>query len=122
MAGKLSAKAQQRLEILRQGRRKVDRLHGLVEQYASVRPGGGDFAPMISRAAADVGRLFLGNGFGVMADHANQMAMLARRGGTTQTKFRGLRELVVHLRGELDRAEKAVIAEDAEGGEGESGA
>lgn len=114
MAGKLSAKAQQRLDILLQGKRKVDRLYSLIEQYASARSDAEQLAGTISRAGMDVGRLFLGNGFGVMADHANQLANLARRGGATQTKFRGLRELVSHLRGELDRAEKSVIAEDAE--------
>lgn len=114
MGDKLSAKAQQRLDMLIQCRRKLDRIHGLVEQYATARKGGDSFAPLISRAAAETGRLLLGNGFGVMADHANQMAMLARRGGATQSKFRGLRELVVHLRSELDRAEKAVTSDDAE--------
>jgi hypothetical protein len=114
MGGKLSVKAQQRLDVLVQGRRKLDRIHSLVEQYASGGKGTDSFAGMIARAASEAGRLFLGNGLGVMGDHANQLAMLARRGGTTQTKFRGLRELVVNLRGALDRAEKAVVADDAE--------
>lgn len=118
MAGKkLSSKAQQKLELLVQAQRKTDRLYSLVEQYAGA--SADHFASMISRAATELGRVLLNAGFGVMADHANQMAMLARRGGATQSKFRGLRELVNHLNGELDRARKKVESEDEEGeGEG----
>ena len=112
MASKLSAKAQQALDALLEAKRKVDRIHGLVEQYATAKKGGDHFAGMISRAAKDVGRVFLNSGQGVMADHANQMAMLARRGGATQTKFRGLREMVGALQGEIERAEKKIVADD----------
>lgn len=114
MAGKkLSSKAQQKLDLLIEARRKTDRLYSLVEQYAGT--GADHFASMISRAGTELGRVLLNAGLGVMADHANSMAMLARRGGATQSKFRGLRELVSHLNGELERAVKKVESDDAEG-------
>ena len=106
MAKKLSAKAQQKLDSLQEATRKLDRIHGMVEQYASSKAD--YYAAMISRAGADLGRVFMNAGLGVMADHAKQMGVLAKRGGATATKFRGLRELVGSLRGELDRATKAV--------------
>lgn len=110
MGGKLSAKSQRRLDVLLEGRRKVGRAYGLVEQYASTKQD--HFTGLISRNATDLGRLFLNNGFGAMADHATQMRMVVRRGGVTQTKFRNLRELVGQLQGELDRAEKKVLSDD----------
>lgn len=113
MAKKLSAKAQQKLDSLEEAARKLDRIHGLVEQFASTKMD--YYAGMISRAGADLGRVFMNSGMGVMADHANQMGMLAKRGGTTTSKFRGLRELVGALRGEIDRATKAVHQADKEG-------
>lgn len=113
MAGKkLSAGAQLKLDVIVQGRRKWDRVYSLVEQYASAKKGQDAYAGMISRAATDVNRLFMNNGWGVMADGANQVAMLAKRGGATASKFRGLRELVSNVRAAMDRQEKQIVAED----------
>jgi hypothetical protein len=113
MAGKLSAGAQIKLDSLSQGRRKWDRVRSLVEQYASARSGQEQFAGMIQRAASDAGRLFMNNGWGVMADGANQVAMLAKRGGATTTKFRGLREFVASVLAAMERQEKQIMTEDA---------
>lgn len=113
MAGKLSAKAQQKIDLLLEARRKTDRIHSLVEQYASQKQ---DFyASQIARAGAELGRVLLNGGFGVMADYANQLGMAAKRGGATQAKFRALREAVAQLRPSIERAEKAVYAEDEAG-------
>jgi hypothetical protein len=108
MAEKLSAGAQQQLDTIAMARRKLDRIHGLVEQYASGMKGQDQLAIMVGRAALDLGRALLGQGLGVLADQANQLGMLARRGGVTQSKIRGMRDYVASLRPALDRAEKAV--------------
>ena len=122
MAGKkMSAGALQQLEILEQTRRKLDRIHGLVEQYAVMRKGQDQHAAMISRAALEMGRTLLASGFGVMADHANQLGMWARRGGATRTKLRGMRDFVAVLRPALEREEKAVHEREAKAG-GDEGA
>lgn len=112
MAKKVSAKAQRSLEILEEGRRKVDRIYALVEQYAATKKGQAAFAPMISRAATDLGRLFMNNGLGTMADSANQIVMLVRR-GVTQSQIRSLRELTGSLRAAIERQEKMVLEIDA---------
>jgi nitrate/nitrite-specific signal transduction histidine kinase len=113
MAGlKLSSKAQKAMDTLQLVRRKVERVHSLTEQYCSAKSAQDSMAQSLSRAAADVGRLLMNNGLGVMADSANQVAMGAKRGGHTQAKYRQLRELVGGLRVAIDRAEKNVL--DAE--------
>jgi hypothetical protein len=106
----LSVKAQQRLELLQTARRKTDRLHSLVEQYAAT--GQDLFASQIARAATELARALMGAGYGVMADYANQLGMGAKRGGATQSKFRLLRDAVAQLRPAIERAEKAVYAEE----------
>jgi hypothetical protein len=60
---------------------------------------------------------------GVLADQANQLGMLARRGGGPGAKMRGMRDYVAQLRPGFDRAEKSIIQKDAESGEsgGEAG-
>ncbi len=110
MSKKLSTKAQQKLAALEEAKRKLDRVYSLIEQYAS--SGLDHLASSIKRTGTEVGRLFMNNGFGVMADHANQLGMTARRGGPTQAKFRMLRETLAALRGEMDRAEKSVVSAD----------
>lgn len=109
----LSTQALQELEVLTQARRKVDRLHSLVEQYAAMKKGQDAYAGMIARTGTELSRLLLLNGMGVMADSANQLAMLAKRGGATQGKIRGLREHVATLRPAIERAERAVHEREA---------
>jgi hypothetical protein len=111
MGSKLSVKAQQALDLLTVARRKADRLHSLVEQYAST--GQDLYASQIARTATELGRALMGAGYGPMADYANQLGLGAKRGGATQAKFRALREAVVQLRPAIERAEKAVYAEEA---------
>lgn len=118
MTGKLSAAAQQELDTIAVARRKLDRIHGLVEQYASGMKGQDQLAIMIGRAALELGRLL--QGFGTIADQANQLGMLARRGGTTQTKIRSMKDCVAGLRPALERAEKAVYDKEAAEARGDS--
>jgi hypothetical protein len=121
MVGKLSIAAQQELEAIVMARRKLDRIHGLVEQFAMSPKGQDQLAIMVGRAALELGRLLLGRGLGVIADQANQLGMLARRGGTTQTKIRGMKDYVASLRPALERAERAVYDKEAQEAHGESG-
>jgi hypothetical protein len=111
MAQNLSAGAQQEIAILTMARRKVDRIHGLTEQFAVAKPGApqDQLGSMISRAALELGRALLAAGMGVIADQASQLGMLARRGGGPTIKLRGMRDFVAQLRPALDRAERAVL-------------
>ncbi len=110
MSKKLSVKAQQKLAALEEAKRKLDRVYSLIEKYAAT--GLDHLAGSVKRTGAEVGRLFMNNGFGVMADHARQLGMTAARGGATQAKFRMMREALASLRGEMERAEKSVMTAD----------
>lgn len=113
MAGiKLSAKAQLKIDVLTEARRKFDRIHALVEQYAGTSHGEDAFLSPLARTATDVARLFMNNGYGIMADQANQIAMLAKRGVGKQTKLRTFRELIASVRQAMDHAEKMIIEEE----------
>jgi hypothetical protein len=118
MDKKLSAGAQGDLEVITQARRKLERLHNLTEQFAVAKagPSQDSVASLISRASLELGRSLLQVGLGVLADQANQMGMLARRGGGPQTKLRGMRDYVAQMRPGLDRAEKSILTKDAASG------
>jgi hypothetical protein len=109
---KLSAMAQIKLDVLTEGRRKLDRMHSLVEQYGAARTGEDALMSALARASTDVGRLFMGHGYGAMADHANQIAMLAKRGVGKQLKLRTFREAVASVRAAMDHTEKMIIDEE----------
>lgn len=115
MGSKISAKGQQKLDLLLTARRKTERLHSLVEQYAAT--GQDLYASQIARTAIELGRALMGAGYGPMADYANQLGTGAKRGGATQGKFRALRDAVAQMRPAIDRAEKAVQTEEAAAGE-----
>lgn len=109
---KLSAGAQLKIDVLTQARRKYDRIHGLVEQYAGTAKGDDAFLGPITRTATEVARLLMQNGYGIMADHSNQIGMMAKRGTGKQTKVRTFRELISSVRQALDHAEKMIIEEE----------
>lgn len=113
MAGKLSIKAQHALAFFDEVRVKTDRLYALVEQYAAARSNQDQFLGPIGRTAVDVNRMFMNAGYGVMADTANQIAMLAKRGGGQNTKSRGFREMVNSIRSAMETNVKVIIAEEA---------
>jgi hypothetical protein len=109
---KLSAGAQLKMDVFTQARRKFDRIHALVEQYAGTSKGEDALLSPISRTATEVARLFMQNGYGIMADQTNQIGMLAKRGAGKQTKLRTFRELVNSVRQAMDHAEKMIIEEE----------
>ncbi len=111
---KLGAKATMKLEMLEDSQRKVERIRALTEQYAGARSGQDQFMMNIIRTATYLQRALMMNGFGTMADSANQIVMLARRGGTPATKARNLREHTGTLMGALERGMKGVRVADVE--------
>jgi hypothetical protein len=120
---KLSAKGQLKIDMFQTARRKYDRIHSLVEQYAGLKKGEDSMMSPIARTATEVARLFMNNGYGIMADHSNQIAMMAKRGAGKVTKLRAFRESIASVRSAMDHAEKMVMEEEkaehaAEGGEG----
>ncbi len=113
MAKKLSAKAMKKLDTLAEAKRKWDRVHSLVEMAATQKTGQDMYLNQIKRAAEDVGRVFMNGGYGPLAGSANDMALLVRRGGSLQSKLYAMRETVGTVFGGIERAEKAVMDEEA---------
>src|SRR5437660_1608196 len=113
MAGKMSIGALQTLAFFDEARVKVDRLYSLIEQYAGAKVNQDQYLGPITRTAVDVNRLFMNKGYGVMADTANQIGMLAKRGGSPSTKSRGFRELINSMRSAMDTNINIIIAEEA---------
>src|SRR5574341_1282107 len=109
---KLSAKAQLKIDMIQTARRKFDRIHSLVEQYASMKKGEDSMMSPISHTATEVARLFMNNGMGIMADQSNQIGMMAKRGAGKVTKLRTFRELIASVRAAMEHAEKMVLEED----------
>ncbi len=62
---KLSAKAQLKIDVIVTARRKFERLHSLVEQYAGMKKGDDAMMSPISHTATEVGRIFMNNGYGI---------------------------------------------------------
>ena len=113
MAGKLSIQAQQAIAFFDEVRVKTDRLYSLIEQYSAAKAAQDQHLGPIARTATDVNRMLMNKGYGLMADTANQIAMLAKRGGSANTKTRGLRELINSVRAAMDTNIKIIIAEEA---------
>ena len=113
MAKKISIKAQKKLEILEESRRKWDRVHSLVEMAAGAKTGQEMYLTQLKRAATEVARVFMNGGYGPLADNANQMALIVKRGGTLKGKLGAMRELVGSTHAAIERAQKSVIEEDA---------
>ena len=63
MAKKVSIKAQKKLEVLTESRRKWDRVHSLVELAASQKTGQEMYLSQLRRAAEDVARVFMNGGY-----------------------------------------------------------
>jgi hypothetical protein len=109
---KLSAKGQLKIDMIQTARRKYDRIHSLVEQYAGLKKGDDAMMGPIARTATEVARLFMNNGYGIMADHSNQIAMMAKRGVGKVTKLRAFRESVASVRAAMEHAEKMIMEEE----------
>ena len=113
MVGKLSIQAQQTIAFFDEVKVKTDHLHSLVEQYASAKTAQDQYLQPIGRTATDVNRLLMNKGYGVMADTANQITMLAKRGGSPNMKARSFREMVNSIRAAMETTVKVIIAEEA---------
>lgn len=106
MASQLDGAGQIKLATLDEASLQLQRLHALVERYAlAVRTQSetGSFRQQLTRAATPLVGL-LKPQFSVIADVASGFLLVASRGGSEQTKVRGLRESVAQIRMQLDIA------------------
>ncbi len=114
MADKLSAKARVKLGALKKARQKWAHVHSLVERVVSAKQGHHHLISQISRASQGVGKILADNGLLVLAEDANQIAALIKRGGAVERKFAKMRELVGTVRTGIERAER--VTKKGDGG------
>ena len=114
---KLSGNAMQKMEVLSTARRKMDRVHSLVETWGILKKGEDSVVQQISRASLEAVKVFMAAGDGTMADTCNQIIMMGKRGGTKPTKLRNYREMVVAVKNAIEYQEKMIINEAKASGE-----
>ena len=108
---KLTPVAQQKLVQLADFQLRVQRLHGLVEQYATARTNPALLEAPIRRSVEQLKILFTGAGYGPLAQLAGAMAVALRRGGPVSSKARLLRESVGTMRAQVDTEQRVTNAE-----------
>lgn len=111
MAFKLSAKGQSRVAVLTEFQQKVQRIYGLVEQYASARGTGSEvFAMSLKRQLAIFKRELMGAGMDQLSQLAAAMEIAAARGTNQQFKTRVLREGVGSLKFQIEFEQRLVVS------------
>jgi hypothetical protein len=111
MEWKLTPVAQQKLIQIADFQLRVQRLHGLVEQYATARTNPALFEPPIRRTSEQLKIAFMGSGYGALSQTAGAIAVALRRGGAVAGKARILREAVGTLRSQLETEQRVIAAE-----------
>jgi len=103
---KLDGAGVAKMKTLEEADLLLQRVHGLVEQYALAvkqNKNAATFLPQIKRTLPVLGGLLKGQ-FGMIADQATTLTLQASRGGAEQTRVRVLREGVGQLRQALEIA------------------
>jgi hypothetical protein len=122
MSSQLDGAGQIKLATLDEASLQLQRLHAIVERYAMAvrtQTETGQYRQQLVRAATPLVGL-LKPQFSVTADVVSSFLLVASRGGSEQTKVRGLRESVAQIRMQLEIAmtkvkeKHAVQAEKAE--------
>lgn len=114
MAGKLSPTAQQRLAALSELERRVQSVHGLVEQYAAARANLESIEIPLKRSFSRLKMQLMGVGLDAMSQLAGSMEIAAKRGMSHLAKVRILREGVGSLKFQLELAQRAVLTDEKE--------
>lgn len=110
----LSPQAQAKLSMLEGFALKVQRLYGLVEQYAMDRTGGELQGMAIKRVLGQLKREFMAVGYEGMAQIAGAMEMAAHRGTNQQFKTRVMRELVGNIKSQIEIEQRITRVEGTE--------
>ncbi len=106
--GKLSGTQLVKLESLDEAKRKWDRVHKLVELAAGTPKSQGDLMRQCLRTSSEAGRFLSSNGFGVLSNHAIELASIIRRPGTFPGKLGALRDAVGKAYAGFDRARRDI--------------
>jgi hypothetical protein len=112
MAGKMSPSAQGKLAALNEFSQRVQRVHGLVEQYASSKTNPDQYLMPMTRGFAQLKMQFMGAGLDAMSQLCGSMEIASKRGLSYMQKVRILREGVGSLRFQLEMEQRVVVSED----------
>lgn len=112
MAGKLSPSAQTRLAALNEFSHRVQRVHGLVEQFATSKTNPDQFVMAMTRGFSQLKMLFMGAGLDALSQLCGSMEIASKRGLSHMQKVRILREGVGSLRFQLEMEQRAVVSDD----------
>jgi hypothetical protein len=113
MAGKkLSPSAQGRLAILNEFAARVQRVHGLVELYATSKSNPDQYQMAITRGFAQLKMQLMGAGLDAMSQLCGSMEIASKRGLSFMQKVRILREGVGSLKFQLEMEQRAVVSDD----------
>jgi hypothetical protein len=113
MPVKISPSARGRLSELALLQEKVQRAHGLVEQYAAARANHEQFVHPVVRAFSQLKLHFMAAGLDTLSQLAGAMEVAARRGMSPLSKVRILRDGVGSMRFQVEMAQRAIMAEEA---------
>lgn len=112
MAGNLTPGAQQELNTVREFLNRLQRLHGLVELYATVKTKPEQYEQPIRRGFEQLKREFMGAGYDALSQMAGAMVLAVRRTGPHPMRARALREGVGSMRQQLELESRAIASAD----------
>ena len=110
MAGALDGAGKAKMDALEEAGAILQRVHAMVERYALAvkqQQNSSVFVLQIKRALEPMVGLLKAQ-FGLIADQASAVILASTRGGSENTRVRGLREGVAQLRTALEIAERKV--------------
>jgi hypothetical protein len=118
MALKISSRQQAQLAVLEPLPRRMQHLHRMIEEMASLRADE-TLQRQLVRNLDELKSQASGIGLGPLAETLGVMSMLARRSGGLQMRLRGLREGLVSLKINYEGALRAASTPVEAAGEGE---
>lgn len=112
MAGNLSPGAQGRLAVVNEFVNRVQRVHGLVEQFATSKTNPEQYVMPMTRNFSQLKMIFMGAGLDSMSQLCGAMEIASKRGLSHMQKVRILREGVGSLRFQLEMEQRAIVSDD----------
>ena len=116
MPGALNGAGRAKMDTLEDAGEILQRVHAMVERYALAvkqQQNSGVFVLQIRRTLEPMVGM-LKSQFGLISDQAAGVILASSRGGSDQTRVRGLREGVAQLRTALEIAERKVREQHTE--------
>lgn len=101
---------QQKVNELHEFLSRVQRVHGLVELFVTVKVNPEQYEMPVRRAFEQLKLQFMGAGYDSLSQLAGSMAMAAKRGGSMINKGRILREGVGSMRFQLELEARSLLS------------